>query len=269
MTSISSFSSQITDPNHGIIYPQGELWSDEPPLESNLHIRQILILIQSLEWLWQDRDDYFASGNLTIYYSPNQKKSEFFRGPDFFVVLGTTRNPERKSWVVWEEEGKYPNVIVEILSDSTAKTDREEKKQIYQDIFQTPNYFWFDPYTLEFAGFTLINEQYQPIDPNEQGWLWSKELGLYLGIYEKELRYFTSDGELVKRLEESLIQEQQLKELALQREALALQQKEEERQKKELALQQKEEERQQKELVQNRLAAINARLKELGIELDD
>ncbi|MGK7930454.1 MAG: Uma2 family endonuclease [Microcystaceae cyanobacterium] len=261
MTIISPLSSQTSDPNHEIIYPQGELWSDEPPLESNLHIRQILILIQSLEWLWQDRDDYFVSGNLTIYYSPNQKKSEDFRGPDFFVVLGTTRNQNRKSWVVWEEEGKYPNVIVEILSDSTAKTDRGEKKQIYQDIFQTPDYFWFDPYTLEFKGFTLINNKYQPIAPNEQGWLWSRELGLYLGIYEKELRYFTSDGEVVKRLEESLIQEQQLKELALQ-------QKEEERQEKELALQREAEERQEKELAQQRLAEMTARLKELGIELD-
>ncbi len=32
----------------------------------------------------------------------------------FFVVLGTTRNQNRKSWVVWQEEGKYPNVIIEI-----------------------------------------------------------------------------------------------------------------------------------------------------------
>ncbi|MGK7930006.1 MAG: Uma2 family endonuclease [Microcystaceae cyanobacterium] len=282
MTIISSLSSQTTDPNHEIIYPQGELWSDEPPLESNLHIRQILILIQSLEWLWQDRDDYFASGNLTIYYSPNQKKSEDFRGPDFFVVLGTTRNQKRKSWVVWEEEGKYPNVIVEILSDSTAKTDRGGKKRIYQDIFQTPDYFWFDPYTLEFQGFTLINTQYQPIEPNAQGWLWSKELGLYLGLYEKELRYLTPDGELVLKSEEYTLKERQQKELAQQREAeerqqkeLAQQreaeerqQKEYERQQKELAQQREAEERQQKELAEQKLAEMNARLKELGIELD-
>ena len=95
--------------------PQGEFWSDEPPLESNLHLTQIILLIKCLEWLWQDREDYFATGNLTIYYSPNQKKSEYCRGPDFFVVLGTTRNQNWKSWVVWQEEGKYPNVIIEIL----------------------------------------------------------------------------------------------------------------------------------------------------------
>jgi Uma2 family endonuclease len=195
-----------TDPKNEIIFPNGEFWSDEPPLESNLHLRQIVLLIQCLEWLWQDREDYFAAGNLTIYYSPNQKKSEEFRGPDFFLVLGTTRNQNRRSWVVWQEGGKYPNLIVEILSESTAKTDRGEKKQIYQDIFRTPDYFWFDPNSLEFEGFTLISGVYQPIKPNEQGWLWSEQLSLYLGIYEGKLRYFTAEGELVPTPEEAAIQ---------------------------------------------------------------
>jgi Uma2 family endonuclease len=188
-----------------IEFPQGEYWSEEPPLESNLHLRQILLLIQSLEWLWRDRNDYFAAGNLTIYYSSNQKKSEEFRGPDFFVVLNTTRNQNRRSWVVWEEEGKYPNVIVEIISESTAKTDREDKKQIYQDIFRTPDYFWFDPVSLELEGFTLIRGVYQPIKPTDQGYLWSQELGLYLGIYQDKLRYFTPEGDLVPTPEEAAI----------------------------------------------------------------
>ncbi len=200
-----------------IIFPQGEFWSDEPPLESNLHLRQILILIQCLEWVWQERDDYFATGNLTIYYGPNQKKSEDLRGPDFFVVLGTTRNQKRKSWVVWQEGGKYPNVIIEILSDSTAKVDREEKKQIYQDIFRTPDYFWFDPNSLEFQGFTLISGAYESIEQSEQGWLWSEQLGLYLGIHQRQLRYFTSEGELVPTPEEAAIQAQQQAEQERQR----------------------------------------------------
>ncbi|MFM6063746.1 MAG: Uma2 family endonuclease, partial [Microcystis panniformis] len=110
---------------------------------------------------------------------------------------GTNSNPNRRSWVIWREEGKYPNLIIEILSDSTAKVDREEKKQIYQDIFRTPDYFWFDPESLEFQGFTLISGQYQPITPNPQGWLWSQQLGLYLGLSANKLRYFTPEGELV------------------------------------------------------------------------
>lgn len=159
------------------------------------------LLIQCLEWLWQNRKDFYASGNLTIYYSPRQRKSENFWGPDFFVVLETERKPP-KSWVVWEEEGKYPNVIIEIISDSTGDTDKGLKKQIYQDIFRTPDYFWFDPETLEFSGFHLLDGEYQPLEQNPQGWLWSQQLGLYLGIVQEKLRFYTREGELIPTPEE-------------------------------------------------------------------
>jgi Uma2 family endonuclease len=191
-----------------VMFPPGDLYSDEPPLETELHLRQILLLIQCLDWLWRNRQDYYAFGNLTIYYSPKQLKSEDFRGPDFFVVLGTERRP-RKSWVVWEEEGKYPNVIIELLSDSTAQTDRGLKKQIYQDTFRTPDYFWFDPHSLEFEGFHLVDGTYQPLQPNERGWRWSQQLGLYLGIYNNQLRFFTPEGDLVPSPEETAEAERQ------------------------------------------------------------
>ena len=199
-----------------VIFPPSDLYSDEPPLESDLHRLQITLLIQCLEWLWSGRQDFYASGNLTIYYSPRQLKSEDFRGPDFFVVLGTERKP-RKSWVVWHEDGKYPNVIVEILFSSTAATDRELKKQIYQDTFRTPDYFWFDPNSLEFAGFHFIDGEYQPLEPNEQGWLWSQQLQLYLGIHTRQLRFFTAEGELVPTPEEVALQETQKAVQATQR----------------------------------------------------
>ncbi|RCJ18190.1 hypothetical protein A6770_06340 [Nostoc minutum NIES-26] len=191
-----------------VIFPPGDLYSDEPPLETELHLRQIILFLTCLEWLWKDRNDFYAAGNLTIYYNQRQLKSKDFRGPDFFVVLGCERKT-RKSWAVWEEDGKYPNVIIEILSDSTANTDRGLKKEIYQDIFRTPDYFWFDPYTLEFAGFHLVDGEYQPLQANERGHLWSHQLGLYLGIYQGLLRFFTRDGQLVPTPEETVEQVEQ------------------------------------------------------------
>jgi Uma2 family endonuclease len=186
-----------------IIFPPGDLWSNEPPLESDLHRKQIDLLIRLLEWLWRDRQDFYVSGNLTIYFSPNQKKSEDFRGADFFVVLNAERKP-RKSWVVWEEDGKYPNVIVELLSSSTAATDKGLKKQIYAENFRTIDYFWFDPQTLEFAGFHFVDGKYQPLEANPQGWLWSQQLELFLGVYNSQLRFFTADNKLVATPEELL-----------------------------------------------------------------
>ena len=189
------------DISEDVIFPPGDLYSDEPPLETELHLRQIILLLKCLEWLWRDRNNFYIAGNLTIYYSPRQRKSESFRGPDFFAVLGTERKT-RKSWVVWEEDGKYPNVIIEILSPKTADIDKGFKKQLYQDTFRTPDYFWFDPVTLEFQGFCLISGQYQPLELNNQGHLWSQQLGLCLGIYQEQLRFFTTEGQLVPTPEE-------------------------------------------------------------------
>ena len=208
-----------------ITCPPTDLWSDEPPLESDLHLQQITILIGCLERLWQERNNYYASGNLTIYYNEEQLKKRDFCGPDFFVVLDTEKRP-RKSWVVWGEQGKYPNVIVEILSDSTANIDRNKKKILYQNTFRTPNYFWFDPESLELQGFRLIAGQYQAIPDNENGYLWSEQLELYLGIFERKLRYFTPTGELVLTAAEAELQEREAKEQAILEKEQAILEKE-------------------------------------------
>ncbi|MFM7885887.1 MAG: Uma2 family endonuclease [Pseudanabaena sp.] len=172
------------------------LYSDEPQLETDFHREQIDLLIRLLKYFWRDRHDFYISGNLTVYYNQKQLKSRDFAGPDIFVVLGTEKR-DRRSWVVWDEDGKYPNLVIELLSNSTAKVDRGAKKQLYQDVWRVPNYFWFHPETLEFAGFHLVDGKYEVIPPNPDGLLWIHQLELYLGIYENQLRWFTSDGKVI------------------------------------------------------------------------
>lgn len=253
-----------------VTFPPSNLLSDEPPLETERHLKQIILLLLSLEWWWRDRpdapearrDNFYAAGNLTIYYSSRQRSSEEFRGPDFFVVLDTEYR-ERTSWVVWEEDGKYPNLIVEMLSNSTAETDRGLKKQIYQDIFRTPEYFWFDPYSLEFQGFRPQNgSEYQAIAPNEQGWLWSQQLELYLGILEQKLRFFTPEGALVPAPAEAAIQER----LQTQQER---QRAEEERQRAEQAEAEAEAQRQRAEQAEAELENLRRLMRERGIDSNE
>ncbi len=201
----------------GIPFPPNDGESDELPLESDKHRDQIDLLIRLLKGWWRDRRDFYVAGNLTIFYSPNQRKSEFFRGPDFFVVLGVEQK-DRRSWTVWHENGKYPNVIVELLSDSTAAVDRGFKKQLYQDTFRTPNYFWFDPHTLEFQGFHLVDGDYKDLVPTAEGWLWSHELGLYLGIHGEQLRFFTDDRQLMSLPEEAAQEQAEREQLRAEQE---------------------------------------------------
>jgi Uma2 family endonuclease len=198
---------------HEIKLPPTNLYSDEPPLETDFHREQIDLLIRLLKYWWRDRPDFYISGNLTVYYNEQQLKKRDFRGPDVFVVLGAEKR-DRRSWAIWEEGGMYPNVVIELLSSSTATVDRGAKKKLYQEVWRVPNYFWFHPETMEFAGFHLVNGKYEAIAPTEAGWLWSDQLELFLGIHEQQLRWFSKQGQIVPLPEEA---ERQAKEQAQQR----------------------------------------------------
>ncbi len=235
-----------------------KLLSDEPEMESSLHYMQLLLLVSSLEWAWRERDDFFIGANLTIYFSRQQLKHRDFRGPDFFLVKNTTREP-RNSWVVWEEDGRYPDLIIELLSDSTAKVDRTTKLDLYAKRFHTPEYFYFSPETLEFKGFKLDFNQYIPIPPNDQSWLWSDALGFFLGIHNGQLRYFSVEGLLIPTPEEAVKNE-----MLKVNQAIARAEQEAERAERETQRANQEAKRAEQEKTRgDRLAA---RLRELGID---
>ena len=219
----------------GLTWPptQDELpYSDGMPMESNYHVLQMYLLIETLKLYWAGREDVFVGGNMFVYFSPKQERSHDFRGPDFFVVQGV-QHRERKSWVVWEE-GKGPDVVIELLSDSTADRDKEEKKLVYQDRLRVPEYFWFDPYTSELAGFALHDGVYRPIAPDAQGRLLSAQVQLALtrweGTYSDEyncwLRWATLDGALLPTAEEKATQALRSAEAAQQQAEAAQQQAE-------------------------------------------
>ncbi|MBD2447784.1 Uma2 family endonuclease [Nostoc sp. FACHB-152] len=189
---------------------QAELpYDDGIPMESARHKAQMDLLIDALiPWLSQ-REDGFVGGNMFVYYSLAQVKNKDFKGPDFFVVLGVPKG-ERKSWVVWEE-GKAPDVVIELLSDSTAAADKNEKKLIYQNQMRVPEYFWYDPFNPDdWAGFSIQQRVYQPLVVNERNQLLSESLGLalqrwqgnYKGIDATWLRWATLEGELLPTPEE-------------------------------------------------------------------
>lgn len=190
-------------------------YSDGIPMESQRHVLQMTLLIQTLTYHWRERQDFFAGGNMFVYFSQDRVRSADFRGLDVFVALDVPRR-ERKSWVVWQE-GKGPDVVIELLSESTAELDRTEKKRVYQDELRVPEYFWFDPETGELAGFALREGLYEALAPDAQGRLASRRLGLqlgrwtgaYEGVEAEWLRWLSPDGTLLPTPEEVAEQEQQ------------------------------------------------------------
>lgn len=122
-------------------------------------------------------------------------------GPDFFVVLDMPLG-ERKSWVVWEQ-GHAPDLVVELLSDSTARYDKTGKKVLYAQQVHVPEYYRYDPFNPDdFASFNLVGAEYQPLLPDSQGRILSPSLQLFLGTWEGAylgveatwLRWFTPTG---------------------------------------------------------------------------
>jgi len=184
---------------------QDELPCDDgEPMETQRHKWQMDILIDAMNRWLEARGEGYVNGNMFVYYSLEQTRGQHFRGPDCFVVLGVPRG-ERKSWVVWEQ-GKAPDVVIELLSESTAAHDKGEKKEIYQDLMRVPEYFWVDPFAPEDrAGFRLVDGVYQPVERDAQGRLISHRLGLslllwtgpYRGIEGTWLRWATLEGELL------------------------------------------------------------------------
>jgi Uma2 family endonuclease len=203
--------------------PTGELiYSDGEPLESNWHRIQITLLIDVIARAMAERQrqDFFAGGNMFVYFSLEQarsiandppEKNRHFRGPDVFFVGGVDGRDDREAWVVWEEGGRYPDLIVELLSPSTARVDRTTKKELYERVFRTPEYFLYDPETEKLEGFRLLDGSYQPLKPDAQGRLWSRELGLWLGLWQglrtrldtTWLRLYDPEGRLIPTPEEA------------------------------------------------------------------
>ena len=193
-------------------------------METERHRLQMELLINTLKpWLGK-RERGYVGGNMFVYFSLAQVRHQDFKGPDVFVVRDVPTG-ERKSWVVWEE-GKGPDVVIELLSESTAEADKTHKKQVYQDQLKVAEYFWFDPFKPDdWAGFSLRGSRYETMALDNQERLVSQALGLALvrwaGVYEDVdavwLRWATPEGELLPTREERLHAEAQRAEAEAQR----------------------------------------------------
>lgn len=204
-------------PSPELLMPKVELpilelpTEDGIPLETNWHRVAMNLLIDSIHSHWRDRDDYFAGGNMFIYFSFEQVRNRDYRGPDFFLVKDVDGTRDRAAWITWEEGGKYPDVIVELSSPSTIDVDLGLKLDLYERTFRTPEYFCYDPMAQELRGWHRRFGGFAEMQPNEQGWLWSEETQLWLGTWRGQfqrvdatwLRFFTLQGDLVLTLAEA------------------------------------------------------------------
>ena len=175
-----------TKDHPGVHYPTGD---GKPVAETPTHRDNLLGLIEALRRHFADDPDVYISGNMFIDYVPGRHRRHV--SPDVFVVRGIP-DRDRDAYFVWEE-GKGPDVVVELTSASTRKEDLVRKFHLYQDTLHVAEYLLFDPkeeyLDPSLRGYRLVEGRYRPIEP-DGGRLPSAVLGLHLERHGTDLRLF-------------------------------------------------------------------------------
>jgi Uma2 family endonuclease len=219
-----------------IYYPESD---GEPMAETGLHAQLIIDLRFALNRHFRDDPEVYIGINMLMYWVKGDNTRS--KAPDVFAGFGVPKEPQRRTWKVWEE-GKAPDVVFEISSLKTWREDIYEKWRIYERI-GVREYFIFDPeyeYMPEpLMAWKLVDKQYvsQPVN---DGVYYSDVLGLELVDTGETLRLRDPRSSQFLPTEEEEIAARQKAEAERQKAEAKRQKAEAERQKAEARAQQAE-----------------------------
>lgn len=179
------------------------------PMESERHLIAMLLFYQLMKGVFRDREDVFVGADLVVYFSELQVRNKDFRAPDGIVVLDVG-DRERKGWIVWEEEGRYPDLVIEHMSPSTRDTDLGIKVRIYGNVWKVREYFAFDLETGAIHAFRGTGHGLARLEQNAAGRYASEVLDAEVGVSMAPvegrvgpwMRLFRPDGGLLPTLAE-------------------------------------------------------------------
>ena len=165
--------------DRSIDYPSSD---GVPMAETELQYTPLTDTVSALRVRYHGRRDVYIAGDMLIYYRMN--RADVRVAPDVYAVFGAMGNHPRDSWLVWRE-GKAPDFVMEIASQSTWQRDRDEKRDIYAGMGVT-EYWRYDPtgrfFTPALVGERLDSGIYQelPVATDAAGILrgYSATLGL-------------------------------------------------------------------------------------------
>ncbi len=140
------------------------------------------------------RPEVYVTGNLFIYLEEGNPKNRI--APDMYVVMNGGHRM-RDTYKVWEEPGGMPNLVLEIVSPSTWRTDLGPKRDHYAAL-GVGEYWLYDPHANfmhpALAGFRLAGGAYAPTpgieSPEGTLTIRSETLGLDLCLQGENLRFF-------------------------------------------------------------------------------
>jgi Uma2 family endonuclease len=168
-----------------IYYPESD---GQPMAETDIHRDLMAELIAELDDYFQDEPNVYVSGNLLLYYEKGNPKKNV--APDVFVVKGISKE-QRRIYKLWEE-GKAPDLVIELSSRKTWGDDLQKKWRLYARL-GVQEYYLFDPEYdyLEppFRAYWLEDGEYEEVEVQE-GRVKSQALGLEIVDTGSTLRFF-------------------------------------------------------------------------------
>ena len=235
-----------------LIYPDSD---GQPMADNTKQFRSIVVIKENLELLFAAIADVFVAGDLLWY--PIQGDNKTRQAPDAMVVFGRPKG-DRGSYKQWEEDNIPPQVVFEILSPGNRLKGMAQKLKFYER-YGVEEYYIYDPDGVELIGWLRSGEELEIIE-EMNNWV-SPRLGVRFQLTSDNLEIFSPTGErflTFVELAQLREQERQRAEQERQRADEALTQLEQERQRADEALSQLEQERQ-------RYQALEALLRERGI----
>jgi len=202
---------------------------DDEPLDNFFSERQQRLLPESLYTSWKRKDPFLAFSNVGIF----EKNSTNPIVPD--VLLSLDVKPSKN---FWEKKhrcyfnaifGKPPELVIEVVSNKIGN-ERTEKLKRYKNM-GIKYYVIYDPglhiYKTSLHAFQLINKSYKAFSPNDlrKKKIWFKDINIGLTVqistYEELeaewLRWYDSNGNILKTGKEKAEAEQMRAENAEQR----------------------------------------------------
>lgn len=196
--------------------------SDDTPVdnEDQNFIPNFLLFL--LQYIWADRQDWFFGVDMGVYHTTGITHLVPIV-PDGFLSLDVIRrksDPGRNSYVVWEENGVVPKLVLEVVSKTPGdeyaeKLEKYAKLGVLYYLVYNP-YFWKRDRHQPFELYRLGEGEYQLVI-GEPYWL--EEIGLGIGravittggIQQEVLAWYNQQGQRYLTPEEvSALQKVQL-----------------------------------------------------------
>jgi len=173
-----------------VVYPESD---GNPMAEHELHLREMIRLIMTLDAYYAGQADAHVAGNQLLYYEEGNPRKSI--SPDVYVALGVPKLPLLRTYQTWRE-GVPPTFVIEVTSPSTRREDLGKKRELCARL-GVAEYVLYDPLAEylrpPLQGHRLADDRYEPMPADEGGALLSEALGLRLHLVDGRLRLERQD----------------------------------------------------------------------------